>query len=121
MFTLVVLVSCDLNQNMMYVLADDSLKSCCKIELKLKWNYNSRLIPSSLKVASITIRYYFILKLLKYRTFFFILHERNYINMAVYAGADLGGGQGGQSPPSKIFYLYVNTTINSMKISFNDV
>ena len=29
--------------------------------------------------------------------------------------------QEGQCPPSKIFYLHVNATINSMKISFNDV
>ena len=36
-------------------------------------------------------------------------------------GADLGGGG---APPSKNFYLYVIATIksiNSMKISFNDV
>ena len=36
------------------------------------------------------------------------------------AGADLGG-QGGQCPPSKIYYLHVTATINIMKISFSDV
>ena len=36
------------------------------------------------------------------------------------SGADLGGAKGAM-PPFKTFYLYVTTTINSMKISFNDV
>ena len=36
-------------------------------------------------------------------------------------GADLGGSNGASVPPSKIFYLYVTATINSMKISLNDV
>ena len=35
----------------------------------------------------------------------------------IHADADLGG-QGGQCPPFKNFYLYVTATIKSMKISF---
>ena len=38
----------------------------------------------------------------------------------VLAGTDLGGSRG-PVPPLKTFYLYVTATINSMKISFNDV
>ena len=41
-----------------------------------------------------------------------IEYRNNYIT-----GVDLGRSL----PPSKNFYLHVNTTINSMKISFNDV
>ena len=41
--------------------------------------------------------------------------------LVIYAGADLGGAKGASAPPSKIFYLYVTATVNSMKISFNDV
>ena len=36
-------------------------------------------------------------------------------------GANLGGAKGASAPPSKFFYLYVTATINSIKISFNDV
>ena len=42
------------------------------------------------------------------------------IYLQALSGADLGGSRG-PVPPSKLFYLYVTATINSMKISFNDV
>ena len=38
-----------------------------------------------------------------------------YVAMHVYTEADLGGGPRGPVPPSKIFYLYVTATINSIK------
>ena len=42
--------------------------------------------------------------------------------MIQVAGEDLEGAKGASAPPpSNIFYLYVTATINSMKISFNDV
>ena len=43
-----------------------------------------------------------------------------YIVRQFLPGADLGG-QGGQCPPSKNFYLYVTATVYSMKILFNAV
>ena len=46
---------------------------------------------------------------------------RVYIKVAHVTGADLGGAKEASAPPSKIFYLHVTSTINSMKISFNDV
>ena len=40
-------------------------------------------------------------------------------NIILLAGVDLGGPREPVPPPSKIFYLHVTSTINSMKISFN--
>ena len=70
MFTPVVLVACDMNQNITYVLADNSLKSYSKNELRLKWNYNSRFIPSSLKVASMQ-NYFNLHKIVETQNFLF--------------------------------------------------
>ena len=41
--------------------------------------------------------------------------------LAFYLARGGFGGAGGPVPPFKIFYLHVTATINSMKISFNDV
>ena len=50
-----------------------------------------------------------------------LIKQHTYSKQSVYtSGADLGGPRG-PLPPFKIFYLYVTATMNSMKITFNDV
>ena len=43
------------------------------------------------------------------------------VNDLCMQGRFRGGGKGASVPPSNTFYLHVTSTINSMKISFNDV